>query len=310
MDVLNKVWFEKYRPKTLDELILNDDIRERLQSLIDKDEIQHLLLFGTAGIGKTTLAKILVNTLNCSYLYINASDENGVDTIRYKIKSFVSTYSENKFKIVILDEADFLTIQFQAILRPVMEEFSDVARFILTCNYEERIIEPIRSRCTSIQLSSYSIVDAAKYIIKILDAENIKYDLKDIKPIITSYFPDMRKIVNEIESHSINGVFKLPSETTMTSTYVESIFGILKRKTTNINKDYAEIRTIVDENKIKIFNPLYTQLFKNISTLFNSDIVPDAILAIAESQFQDTLVFDKEITFIACIIKLLTIKKG
>ena len=187
------LWVEKYRSQTLDKYIGNEELKSTIANWIEKNDIPHLLLYGKAGTGKTTLAKLIVNNIDCDYLYINASDENGIDTIRDKVKSFAIASSFKPLKVVILDEADFLTQPAQAALRNLIEEYSLNTRFILTCNYIERLIEPLQSRCEIHILKPPSKGDVARHICtNILEVEGVKYDIKDVARVINELYPDVR----------------------------------------------------------------------------------------------------------------------
>ena len=190
------LWTEKYRSKTLETYITTDEIRELVEKYISNNDIQNLIFYGPPGTGKTTLAKLISINLNCDYLYINASDERGIDTIRDKVQGFASVASFKPLKIVILDEADYLTTQAQASLRNIIETYSKSTRFILTCNYIERILDPLQSRCHAIKVIPPTKVQVAEHLVKVLELENISYDLEDLKIIINQFYPDIRKILN------------------------------------------------------------------------------------------------------------------
>jgi len=184
------LWTELYRPTTLEGYIGNADFKDNLANWIEKNDIPHLLLCGPAGGGKTTAAKLIVNNINCDYIYINCSDENGIDTIRDKVKSFASAATFKSQKVVIMDEADFLTINAQAALRNVIETFSLTTRFIFTCNYIERIIDPIQSRTVVFELTPPSMKEVAMKCLQILDKEEIKYQRSDVGNIVKQTYPD------------------------------------------------------------------------------------------------------------------------
>ena len=190
---------EKYRSKTLTEYVGNDHIKKQIQKYLDQDDIQNFIFYGPAGTGKTTLAKLIVNNLDCDYLYINASDERGIETIRDKVTSFSSTISFKKIKVVILDEADFLTIQAQASLRNTIETFSRSTRFILTCNFIERIIDPLQSRCQTLKIVPPSKKEVAKHLSEILNKEQTEFELKALANIVNKHHPDIRKMLNIIQ---------------------------------------------------------------------------------------------------------------
>ena len=205
---------EKYRPDTLEGYIGNDDFKSSLQQWIDTNDVPHLLLCGGAGTGKTTAAKLIVNNINCDYVYINCSDENGIDTIRDKVKSFASAASFKPQKVVIMDEADFLTINAQAALRNVIETFSLTTRFIFTCNYVERIIDPIQSRTIVFELTPPSMQDVAFKCVEILNLEGVTYTKADIVRIVKQTYPDIRKTLNLLQSSIKNGDLQQSREIT------------------------------------------------------------------------------------------------
>ena len=192
----NSLWVEKYRSQTLDTYVGNEGIKAFISKCITKNDIPHLLLYGKAGTGKTTLAKLITKNIKCDVMYINASDERGIDTIRDKIVDFASVNSFNPIKVIILDEADYITSQAQAALRNVMETYSAKTRFILTANYAERIIEPLKSRCQSFHIEPPAKGEVAKHLAGILDQENVTYELSLLASLVKAYYPDIRKIIN------------------------------------------------------------------------------------------------------------------
>jgi replication factor C small subunit len=196
----NTLYVERFRPTTLETYVGNENVKDTIQKYLDQNDIQNFIFYGPAGSGKTTLAKIIVKNLDCDYLYINASDENGVDTIREKVKGFASAASWKSIKVVILDEADFITIQGQAALRNVIETFSRSTRFILTCNFVERIIDPLQSRCQVLKIVPPTKQDVYNHLTWILaDQLNISYEPEDLKTLIVQYYPDMRKMLNVLQ---------------------------------------------------------------------------------------------------------------
>ena len=191
---------EKYRPTKLKDYVGNEHIKQKISKYLEQDDIQNFIFYGPAGTGKTTLAKLIVNNLDCDSLYINASDERGIETIRDKVTSFSSAATFRQIKVVILDEADFLTIQAQASLRNVIETFSRTTRFILTCNFVERIIDPLQSRCQVLKIVPPSKKEVAGHISSILEnGENISYEIEDIVTIVNQYYPDLRKCLNTVQ---------------------------------------------------------------------------------------------------------------
>jgi len=187
----HSLWVEKYRPNKLEDYVGNEHLKSKVAGYIESGDIPHLLLYGKAGTGKTTLAKLIVNSVDCDYMIINASDENNVDTVRNKVKNFASTIGFRQSKIIILDEFDYMTPNAQAILRNLMETFSKHCRFILTCNYVEKVIEPIQSRCQTFQIVPPTKKDVAVQISKILQSEGVKFEIKDLVPIIDAGYPDL-----------------------------------------------------------------------------------------------------------------------
>jgi len=293
---------EKYRPDTLEGYIGNDDFKSSLQQWIDSNDIPHLLLCGGAGTGKTTAAKLIVNNINCDSLYINCSDENGIDTIRDKVKSFASAASFKPQKVVVMDEADFLTINAQAALRNVIETFSLNTRFIFTCNYIERIIDPIQSRTVVFELTPPSMQDVAFKCVEILKLEEITYTKADLVRIIKQTYPDIRKTLNLLQSSIKNGELEQSREVTNLNQTSDKILALLGTKNT---KNFNSIRQIVADSNIRDYNELYRVLFERADEYTDSAI---ATLIIADYQYKSLMAPDKEITFMAAISKLLTTK--
>jgi DNA polymerase III delta prime subunit len=291
---------EKYRPDTLEGYIGNEDFKSSLQQWIDANDIPHLLLTGGAGTGKTTAAKLIINNIDCDSLYINCSDENGIDTIRDKVKSFASAASFKPQKVVIMDEADFLTINAQAALRNIIETYSLNTRFIFTCNYIERIIDPIQSRTVVFELTPPSMQDVAFKCVEILDLEEITYTRADIVRIVKQTYPDIRKTLNLLQSSLKNG--ELVESRTITNFKQTSDQVIELLKTKNV-KNFTTIRQLVMDSNIRDYNELYRVLFERADEFTDSAI---ATLIIADYQYKSIMAPDKEITFCACISKLLT----
>ena len=287
------LFVEKYRPDTLDGYIGNEHFIADLQKWITEGNLPNLLLHGSPGTGKTTAAKLIVKNIQCDFIYINCSDENGIDTIRETVKQFASAATFQPIKIVILDEADFLTINAQAALRNIIESFSNNTRFIFTCNFVERIIEPLQSRLTLYELSSPPIKQMAKHLAGILDKESVAFDIKDLSIIVKKTYPDIRRALNTIQGSIRNN--KLVSTNIGEANYPQQILEALDRKDA-----FATIRQIIADNNIKDFNNLYRMLFDK-----HND--PEFIITIAEYQFQSVTAPDKEINFMGCIAKLTTI---
>lgn len=301
--MIEEIWVEKYRPHTLNDLMVDDNTRKIIQNF-GKD-VPNLLLTGVCGVGKTTLAKILAkDILNCDYLYINASDENGVDTIREKVIGFAQTKSfDGGLKIVILDEADYLSKNSMAILRNVMESYSSTTRFILTGNYKHRIIPALQSRCQSLTLHT-SLKDVTRRCLEILKKENVEIPDDQKKPLVTlikSHYPDIRKCINELEKYSKSGVLTIETKKD-TNQVMDLIYNNLK------SKDTLKTRKFLIENE-ELFDSDHESLLKDLLNHFYYLQIDDttkkqAILIIAESLFKMISVTDREICCIACLLQL------
>lgn len=306
----NCLWVEKYRPKSLDDYIGNEHIKSKVKIYLENNDIPMLLFFGPAGTGKTTCAKIIINHLNCDYLYINASDENGIDIVRNKIKNFASTIGFSDIKIIILDEFDFFSANAMAALRNTMESFSAHTRFILTCNYVEKIIPPILSRVQTFDVQPPSKGAVAKHVANILTKENVKFSQKDLAEIVNAHYPDIRKIIQTCELQTLNGELKLDSHALLVSDSLQKIFNELanyKNKTDNI---LINIRQLIADNRIKTFEAMFRFIYDKLDTL-PIDMVKKSmiIVTIAEYQFKDIQVVDREINIMAMFIEILNILK-
>jgi DNA polymerase III delta prime subunit len=301
----NSLWVEKYRPSQLKDYVGNEHLKEKVEGYLETGDVPHLLFYGKAGTGKTTLAKLIVNSVDCDYMIINASDENNVETVRNKVKNFASTIGFRSTKIIILDEFDYMTPNAQAILRNLMETFSKHCRFILTCNYIEKVIPPIRSRTQEFQIIPPTKKDVAVQISKILTNENVKFEPKDLVPIIDSSYPDIRKIINTCQLNSSKGVLKLDTSSILDSNVKNKIVEILKSKDDKRNK-WMNIRQAIADARIQDFTELYTYLYEKVEE-YGSGNMANVILILSESQHKDALVVDKEITFMSCIIQIVGI---
>ena len=260
-------------------------------------------MYGQAGTGKTTLAKIVTKNIDCDYLYINASDENNVENVRTKIKNFASSIGFRDLKVVILDEADFLTPNAQAALRNLMETFSKHCRFILTCNYVERIIDPIQSRCQSFKVVPPKRVDVARHLVHILKQENVEYDLDDIRLITDAGYPDIRRVINSGQRQVVDGNLKIDVGSVIQNDYK---IQLIEKITTGAK--LSEIRQLIADNSVSDYSELYKLLYDKVDD-YAGDKVAECILIIAKAQYQDVQVVDKEINFMSMIVNLL-IKLG
>jgi len=300
----HSLWIEKYRSKILDEYIGNDAVKNRIAACIASNDIPHFIFSGTAGTGKTTLAKLIVKNIKCDYLYINASDENGIDMIRDKVKTFASTSTFKPLKIVILDEADFLTQPAQAALRNLIEEYSITTRFILTCNYIERLIEPLQSRCEVHKLTPPSKGDVARHVCtNILDVEGVEYDIQDVAMLIKEYYPDIRSVIKNLQAGVVDGKYQWIS---LNVNWMKKLVEILKQRD---NKAWYDVRQLIADEQVDDFQVVFRYMFDNLSEFsYGNDAQVSVILD--EYSWRANVVPDKEINFMASISRILdTIKK-
>ena len=293
------LWVEKYRPQTLEGYVGNEVIKNKVLDYLNQGSIQNLLLHGVAGTGKTTLAKLIANNLNCDLLYINASDERGIDTIREKIIPFASSMGFSNVKIVILVEAYYITPQAQATLRNTMESFSGNTRFILTCNYLERIISPLQSRCQTFEITPPSKLEVTSKCQNILLEESVTYT--DIHEVINTHYPDIRKIINTLQGSVVDGRIKIDSTSLKNTQLGGLIVDALIRKA-----KLSEIRQIIADSGSREFDDLFKYIYDKSSTLFG-DREGEAILIIAKYQYEYTFVLEKEICIAAMLKQLLEI---
>ena len=298
----NSLWVEAYRPKKLEDYVGNEHLKEKVKGYIENNDVPHLLLYGRAGTGKTTLAKLIVNSVNCDYMLINASDENNVDTIRNKVKTFASTVGFKPFKIIILDEFDYMSQSAQAILRNLMETFSKHCRFILTCNYVEKVIEPIQSRCQTFQIVPPTKKDVAVQISKILTKEEIKFEPKDLVPIIDAGYPDIRKIINTCQLNCIKGVLKVDTQNLLENDYKMKILDILKSNDDKRNR-YMKLRQTLIDSRVTDFSELFTLLYDKVDE-FAPNNTANVIIALSQGQTNHFQSIDKEISMAACLIEI------
>ena len=296
-----ELWVEKYRPTTLKDYVGNEVIKNKIEDYLKQGSIQNLLLHGVAGTGKTTLAKLLVKNIDCDYLYINASDERGIDTIREKIQPFALSMGFNDVKIVILDEADYLTPQAQATLRHTIEACSATTRFILTCNYLERITSPLQSRCQTFEIIPPSKREVWQKCKTILNDENISSSPKEVEPIVDAHYPDIRKIINTLQGSIINNEVKADHGSLKNTQLGGLVVDALIRKA-----KLSEIRQILADSGAREFDDLFKYIYDKSSTLFG-DREGEAILIIAKYQYEYTFVLEKEICIAAMLNKLLNI---
>jgi replication factor C small subunit len=315
MSIENFLWVERYRPKTIDECILSDSVKNTFKDFIKTGEIPHLLLSGSAGVGKTTLGRALASELNADLLYVNASNENNVETIRNKVTQFASTVSfEGNLKIVLLDEGDGLSSNgaggagAQGILRATMEEFHHSTRFIITCNFPQKLIAPIHSRCTHFNFKTDNkekpAIAAAffKRVCDILEAEKVKFDKKVVAALVQKYFPDFRKTLNELQRYSASGEIDSGILVDSNTTFEELIKHIKDKK-------FGEIRKWAARNNDMDPSSLFRYFYDNVGNLVDGPNIPEIILLIAQYQDMSSRVVDQEINSMAFLIEILSAAK-
>ena len=299
----HKLYVEKYRSKVLDEYVGNETLKQVIAKYIEQNDIQNLLLYGPPGTGKTTLAKLLINNINCDHLYINASDERGIETIREKVQGFASTASFKPLKVIILDEADFITIQGQAALRNVIETYSMSTRFILTCNFIERIIDPLQSRCQVLKIVPPSKGEVAKHVVTVLEKENTEYDLDSIKVVVNQFYPDLRKILNTCQLSTHNGKLVLDKSVLIASNYIDKVVSELTKPTLT---SWKTIKQIIADSNISEYDELFRELYNRVEE-YSKGNDGEIIILVSESQYQSNFRIDKEINIMACISQILKI---
>ena len=300
------LWVEKYRPKSIDDCILSDGLKKTFREFVENKEIPNLLLTGSAGVGKTTVARALCEQLNTDYILINGSEESGIDVLRNKIKSFASTVSlSGGNKVVILDEADYLNPQStQPALRGFIEEFSKNCRFILTCNFLNRIITPLHSRTSVIdfKIPNKILPSLADQFLNrvqwILESENIKFDIRIVAELIMKHVPDWRRVLNELQRYSASGIIDIGILTDFSQANIEELAGFLK------SKNFGAIRKWVAENLDNDPHVLYRKIYEVLLTKIEPRSVPDMVLVIADYVYKSAFVVDQEINLLACLTEL------
>lgn len=307
MSDLNQVlWTERYRPKTIEDCILPDAIKSTFQEYVNRKEIPNLLLAGTAGVGKTTIAKALCNEVGCDYIVINGSDESGIDVLRNKIKNYASSVSlAGGRKVVIIDEADYLNPNStQPALRGAIEEFSSNCSFIFTCNFKNRIIDPIHSRCSVVdfKINGSKAKMAAAFFKRcewILEQEGVTYDKEVVAAVITKHFPDNRRVLNELQRYSVSGTIDKGILSNVADIQLGALVSSLKEK------DFASTRKWVtnnlDNDPVKIYRKLYDTLYEALKP----QSVPQLVLILAKYQYQAAFVADHEINMVACLTEIM-----
>jgi len=300
------LWVEKYRPARIEDCILPDGIKETFQEFVKRKEIPNLLLSGTAGVGKTTVAKALCDEVGCDYIIINGSDESGIDVLRTKIKNYASSVSlMGGRKVIIIDEADYLNPNStQPALRGAIEEFASNCSFIFTCNFKNRIIDPIHSRCSVIDFKINGskpklAAQLFKRVENILSQEGVTYDKEVVAAVITKHFPDNRRILNELQRYSVAGTIDKGILASVSDIQLADLLRALKEK------DFASARKWVtnnlDNDPARIFRKLYDSLYESLKP----QSVPQLVLILAKYQYQAAFVADSEINLIACLTEIM-----
>ena len=298
----HSLWVEKYRPTSLDTYIGNQHLKSKVSVYLESGDLPHLLLYGKAGTGKTTLAKLLVNNIECDYMYINASDENSVDTVRTKVRGFASTMGFKDYKIIILDECDYITPNAQAALRNLMETFSKHCRFILTCNFVERIIDPIQSRCQSFQVIPPSKKEVAIHMTNILKEEDVVSKMDDIAGLVNAGYPDIRRVINSCQRQVVDGLLVVDKQSLVESDYKMKLMEIIKKES---KKDaFKSVRKLLADSQVTDFAELYKLMYDEVDS-YGTGHIAECILIIAKYQLSDGQVVDKEINAMAMVIELL-----
>ena len=301
------LWVEKYRPQKIEDIVLPPELHETFTNIVSNQELPNLLFTGTAGVGKTTVARALCRELGLDYLMINGSEEGNIDTLRNKIKQFASTVSlQAGPKVVILDEADYLNPQStQPALRGFIEEFSNNCRFIMTCNFKNRIIEPLHSRCSIVDFTipkadrdRLASVFMAR-IMEILDRENIKYETEVLVELIIKYFPDFRRMLNELQRYSVSGTIDSGILVNLSEVSLNGLMTALK------GKDFKTMRQWVTDNIDVEPAALFRKIYDNMYDYVEPTSIPQLVLILADYQYKNSFVADHELNMVACCTEIM-----
>jgi len=301
------LWVEAYRPRTIKDCILSDSLKKTFQQFVDNKELPNLLLAGGAGVGKTTVAKALCNELNTDFMVINGSEESGIDVLRTKIKTFASTVSlSGERKVVILDEADYLNPQStQPALRGFIEEFHNNCRFIFTCNYKNRIIEPLHSRCSVVEFKingsrqklAGQLLDRC---VNILNENKIEHDKKVIAELIMKHFPDNRRVLNELQRYSVSGKIDSGILVNLSEVSMKELALHLKEK------EFTKVRKWVVDNIDNDPTKIFRKIYDNLYTYLDPNTIPAAVIILGEYQYKSAFVADQEINLLACLTEMMS----
>jgi DNA polymerase III delta prime subunit len=301
------LWVEKYRPKTIDECVLPQATKDTFNQYLANGQLTNFIFSGTAGVGKTTVARALCNQLGADYMFINGSEERGIDVLRGKIKQFASSVSlvSDGTKVVILDEADYLTPETQAALRSFIEEFSNNCRFILTCNFKNRLLPAIHSRCSVIDFKIESkdkpkiAANFYRRVVDILTAENIKFDQKAVAKLVETYFPDFRRVLNELQRYSSSGVIDEGILANLSDESMKELVGFLKEK------DFINARKWVGKNVDIDTAALFRRLYDTASDFLQPQSIPSMVIILADYQYKAAFVADAEVNNVAALTEIM-----
>lgn len=302
------LWVERYRPKTIDDCILPHTLKSTFKAIVNGGELHNMLLTGTAGLGKTTVAKALCNELGLDFLLINGSEESGIDTLRNKIKQFASSVSlSGGYKVVILDEADYLNPQStQPALRGFIEEFSKNCRFILTCNFKNRIIEPLHSRCSVVEFNISKketpplLAEFMKRVEVILEENNINYEKPVIAELLMKHAPDWRRVLNELQRYSSSGSIDSGILVSVLEKSIDDLIGFLKVK------DFRKMRQWVSDNMDSEPASIYRKIYDSMGDYVDPRSIPQLVLILADYQYKNSFVADHEINTVACLTEIMS----
>ena len=301
------LWVEKYRPKTIQDCILVDDIKDTFQNFVNNKEVPNLLLAGGPGMGKTTIAFALCNELELDYIVLNGSKENGIDQVRNRITSYASSVSltSSPYKMIIFDEADYVTNEAQAALRRLIEEFSSNCKFILTCNFINKIIPALHSRCSVIEFKIPKKIQgilARKFMKRmeyILTEEDIEYDSKALAEVIMKFIPDWRRCINELQRYSANGIIDIGILSSIKGAPIDNLISYMKEG--DFNKVRKWIASNMDNDSQSLLKTIYLKLYEEVQEVY----IPEVVLTIAEYSYKSAFVMDQEINLLACILHLM-----
>jgi DNA polymerase III delta prime subunit len=302
------LWVEKYRPKTVQDCVIPSNLKKAFQQFVDNKEVPNLLLCGTAGTGKTSVARAMLEEIGCDYIIINGSMNGNIDTLRTDIKNFASTVSfTNSRKYVILDEADYLNANStQPALRNFMEEFSKNCGFILTCNFKNRIIEPLHSRCSVVEFKitkeEKPKIAACffKRVCNVLKSENVEYEEKVVAEVVTKHFPDFRRVLNELQRYSAVGKIDSGILANQFDSNIKTLFSSMK------SKNFKEVRSWVNENSDIDASTFFRAIYDNASEAIRPQSLPQLIVTLADYQYKNAFVADQEINIMACLIEIMS----